>query len=95
MENDKDPADTARLPKMLNSTQVAKALGVNPSTLSRWRSEGIGPRVYWLGTSSPRRSTEMTRWQKADFIAEPGLSQPRKAGPDEAFEIRYRVIWAE
>jgi hypothetical protein len=45
--------------------------------------------------ASPRRSTGMTGWQKADFIAEPGLSQPRKAGPDEAFEIRYRVLWVE
>ena len=34
---------------MLNSTQVAQALGVNPSTLSRWRAQGVGPRVYWLG----------------------------------------------
>ena len=49
MRNDKEPADKGRLPEMLNSTQVARALGVNPSTLSRWRSEGIGPRVYWLG----------------------------------------------
>ena len=42
-----------------------------------------------------RDPPQMTAWQKADFIAEPGLSQPRKAGPDEAFEIRYRVIWTE
>jgi transposase-like protein len=37
MRQDKRPADKG-LPKMLNSTQVAKALGVNPSTLGRWRS---------------------------------------------------------
>ncbi len=49
MRNDKQPLDSVRLPKMLNSTQVAKALGVNPSTLSRWRAQGVGPRVYWLG----------------------------------------------
>ena len=60
------------------------------------RMPGQLDRIFKLNLpSSPRRSTEMTRWQKADFIAEPGLSQPRKAGPDEAFEIRYRVIWAE
>ena len=45
--------------------------------------------------ASPRRTTQMTGWQKADFIAEPGLSQPRKTVPDEGFEIRYRVIWTE
>jgi len=63
MANDKELAEKARLPKMLNSTQVAKALGVNPSTLSRWRSEGVGPRVYWLGTSSPRyREDDVLAW---------------------------------
>ena len=63
MRNDNEPADKGRLPEMLNSTQVARALGVNPSTLSRWRSEGIGPRVYWLGTSSPRyREDDVLEW---------------------------------
>jgi transposase-like protein len=46
MRNQKPPAEMTGLPKMLSSTQVAKALGVNPSTLCRWRSQGIGPRVY-------------------------------------------------
>jgi len=30
MGNDKEPAENARLPRMLNSTQVAKALGGEP-----------------------------------------------------------------
>jgi predicted DNA-binding transcriptional regulator AlpA len=48
---------------MLNSTQVAKALGVNPSTLSRWRAQGVGPRVYWLGKSCPRyREDDVLEW---------------------------------
>jgi len=60
------------------------------------RMPGQLDRIFKLNLpSSPRRSTQMTGWQKADFIAEPGLSQPRKAGPDEAFEIRYRVLWME
>ena len=60
------------------------------------RMPGQLDRIFKLNLpASPRRSTEMTRWQKADFVAEPGLSQPRKSGPDEAFEIRYRVIWTE
>jgi predicted DNA-binding transcriptional regulator AlpA len=42
------------LPRMLTTTEVARALGVDPSTLSRWRSQGTGPRVYWLGKASPR-----------------------------------------
>jgi predicted DNA-binding transcriptional regulator AlpA len=63
MGNDKEPPDRVRLPKMLNSTQVAKALGVNPSTLSRWRAQGVGPRVYWLGKSCPRyREDDVLEW---------------------------------
>lgn len=44
----------AGIPRFLTTTQVAEALGVDPSTLSRWRSRGAGPRVYWLGKGSPR-----------------------------------------
>ena len=63
MGNDMNPAEKTLLPRMLNSTQVAQALGVNPSTLSRWRSEGVGPRVYWLGTASPRyREDDVLAW---------------------------------
>jgi predicted DNA-binding transcriptional regulator AlpA len=63
MRNQKPPAEMAGLPKMLNSTQVAKALGVNPSTLCRWRSQGIGPRVYWLGQATPRyREQDVLDW---------------------------------
>ena len=48
---------------MLNSTQVAQALGVNRSTLSRWRTQGVGPRVYWLGKSCPRyREQDVLEW---------------------------------
>jgi predicted DNA-binding transcriptional regulator AlpA len=43
-----------RLPRMLTSTEVAEGLGVSPSTLSRWRARGVGPRVYWLGRACPR-----------------------------------------
>ncbi len=51
------------LPKLLTTTEVAKALGVNPSTLSRWRQEGKGPRVYWLGEASPRyREDDVIEW---------------------------------
>jgi predicted DNA-binding transcriptional regulator AlpA len=63
MRNQKPPAENVRLPKMLNTTQVAKALGVNPSTVCRWRAQGIGPRVYWLGKASPRyREDDVLDW---------------------------------
>ena len=48
---------------MLTSTEVAQALGVDPSTLSRWRVAGQGPRVYWLGKACPRyREDDVLEW---------------------------------
>lgn len=56
-------ARTVGLQRMLNSTQVGQALGVNRSTLSRWRAQGVGPRVYWLGKASPRyREEDVLAW---------------------------------
>jgi predicted DNA-binding transcriptional regulator AlpA len=56
-------ADPVGLPRLLNSREVAKALGVNPSTLSRWRGQGVGPRVYWLARSCPRhRDSDVLEW---------------------------------
>jgi len=47
----------------LACVQVAKALGVDPSTLSRWRSQGVGPRVCWLAKSCPRyREDDVREW---------------------------------
>ena len=57
---------------------------------------GHDDRLFQLGLSaSPRRTTQFGRWARAGFVATPGLSQPRKAGAEEAFEIRYRVLWPE
>jgi predicted DNA-binding transcriptional regulator AlpA len=48
---------------MLTSAQVAETLGVSPSTLCRWRAQGVGPRVYWLGKASPRyREDDILEW---------------------------------
>ena len=63
MKTDNRRETQLRLPRMLNSTQVAQALGVDPSTLSRWRSQGVGPRVYWLAKSCPRyREDDVLEW---------------------------------
>ena len=46
--------------------------------------------------SSPRRSTEIDPLaEEPTSSPSPALSQPRKSGPDEGFEIRYRVLWME
>jgi len=63
MRNDKATAQSAGLPKMLTSTELAKILGVAPSTLCRWRAQGVGPRVHWLGVATPRyREDDVREW---------------------------------
>jgi len=63
MRTQQMPSGTVGLPKMLNSTQVAQALRVNRSTLRRWRAQGIGPRVYWLGKATLRyREQDVLAW---------------------------------
>ena len=44
---------------LLTTGEVAELLRVNRSTLSRWRSSGLGPRVTWLSPTVPR-------YQRAD-----------------------------
>jgi hypothetical protein len=43
------------VPELLTTAEVAALLKVNRSTLSRWRSVGIGPRVTWLTANRRRR----------------------------------------
>jgi len=63
MSKEKSAVRPTGLPQFLNSNQVAKALHVDPSTLSRWRTQGIGPRVYWLGVGTPRyREDDVLEW---------------------------------
>jgi predicted DNA-binding transcriptional regulator AlpA len=49
------------VPELLTTAEVAALLKVNRSTLSRWRSVGIGPRVTWLTANIPR-------YQRADVV---------------------------
>jgi predicted DNA-binding transcriptional regulator AlpA len=57
------PTPSAALATMLTSREVARILNVAPSTLCRWRATGKGPRVYWLGTASPRyRVDDIIEW---------------------------------
>jgi len=39
---------------LMTTAEVAALLKVNRSTLCRWRSLGVGPRVTWLSSSIPR-----------------------------------------
>lgn len=40
--------------KLLTSSEVAKILGVTPSTLCRMRQNGTGPRCVWVTDHAPR-----------------------------------------
>jgi hypothetical protein len=57
---------------------------------------GQSDRLFRLDLpASPRRTTDFGRWERAQYVVAPGDTQPRKTGPDESFEIRYRMIWPE
>ena len=43
-----------RMPRLLTSLEVAEVLRLDRSTLSRWRTQGTGPRVVYLSPGSPR-----------------------------------------
>jgi hypothetical protein len=63
VSNRPDPRLVVDLPRMLTSSEVAELLCVTPSTLSRWRSLGVGPRVYWLTATCPRyREDDVRDW---------------------------------
>ncbi len=56
-----EPLDA--MPAMLTTAEVARALKVAPSTLCRWRAQGVGPRVFWLGEGTPRyREADIVAW---------------------------------
>jgi hypothetical protein len=51
------------LQALLTTGEVADLLKVNRSTLSRWRSCGLGPRVTWLSPTVPRyQRTDVADW---------------------------------
>jgi predicted DNA-binding transcriptional regulator AlpA len=58
MTENRPPRD---LDALLTTGEVAELLRINRSTLSRWRSSGVGPRVTWLSPTVPR-------YQRADVM---------------------------
>ncbi|GAB3077869.1 helix-turn-helix transcriptional regulator [Pedococcus soli] len=56
-------AGSTTLPRLLTTAEVADLLSVTPSTLCRWRQQGMGPRVAWLSPSIPRyQLSDVTAW---------------------------------
>ena len=63
MKSKKPAADAPALEALLTTVEVAQMLRVDRSTLSRWRSQGLGPRVIWLGVGCPRyRRSDVQDW---------------------------------
>lgn len=53
------------MPVYLTTAELAKLTKVDPSTLSRWRQRGVGPRVTWLSSTCPRyRWDDVAEWLK-------------------------------
>lgn len=43
---------------------------------------------------SPTHAASFGAWQPADYIAEPGKAEVRRANAADRYEIRYRTVWA-
>ena len=43
----------------------------------------------------PSKIKNFGAWQQAEYVAEPGHDQARKATPADTYEIRYRTVWPE
>ena len=49
-------------------------------------------RVFQLRLAeNPPRAENFNAWRQLDFVGDPGTDAPRRAGPGDDFEIRYRV----
>jgi hypothetical protein len=63
VEKDQRDLSELGLPLLLTTTEVARAIHVDASTLSRWRAAGRGPRALWLGPGTPRyRREDVVAW---------------------------------
>jgi hypothetical protein len=99
-ERNRMPARLAEAPARSEDGRAVLAGDVEVYYRSGWRLlevrlPGQADRLFKLDLpASPRRSTPFGRWERAQYVAGPD-AQPRPAGADEGFEIRYRMIWPE
>ena len=54
MLDTKDVDRAGRWPELMTTSEVARLLRVDRSTISRWRASGTGPPVTWLSATTPR-----------------------------------------
>lgn len=43
---------------------------------------------------TPAHNATFGEWQRANFVAEPGKPEARRATASDGYDIRYRVVWA-
>jgi hypothetical protein len=99
-ERNRMPGRVAEAPARTEDGRAILEGDVEVYYRSSWRLlevklQGQADRLFKLDLpASPRRTTAFGRWERAQYVTEAD-AQPRQAGPDEGFEIRYRMIWPE
>ena len=48
--------------ELMNAREAAAKLGIHPSTLARWRSEGTGPKYVRMGARLMYRESAIEQW---------------------------------
>jgi len=54
--------------ELMNGHEAAAKLGIHPSTLARWRSEGAGPKYVQMGARIMYRESAIEQWITACTI---------------------------
>lgn len=70
MTTDQDrvlPPDVAALPALLTTEEVADHFRVNPSTVRRWRLDGVGPRYIKVGSVYRYPEAALAEWLTAQL----------------------------
>lgn len=69
--------DETSAPRLLDPDEVATLLGVTKTLLSRWRSEGRGPKYLKLGAKSIRYDRrDLDAWIEAEKVDPKGTDEP-------------------
>lgn len=56
--------------EMLTNARAAEFLGVQPGTLKKWRSQGVGPIYYKVGRAIRYKRSDLLQYLKARQMAQ-------------------------
>jgi predicted DNA-binding transcriptional regulator AlpA len=54
--------ESASIPELINTEQLARKLGLKPNTLAQWRLAGSGPQYVKIGRRVRYRVTDVQGW---------------------------------